>query len=116
MTDPSGRDTINTTETRQSWEKGRKTMYNTIDVNGVTYQPINDAERVNVGAPAVAMWELLAYIPTEGADDMGYYNLYALRYNDGDPDAIDWDSPADIVPRGGAANQAGYNPDTGHIC
>ena len=91
-------------------------MYNTIDINGVTYQPINDAERVNVGVPAVAMWELLAYIPAESADDMGYYSLYALRYNDGDPDAIDWETPADIVPHGGAANQAGDNPETGRIC
>ena len=103
-------------ETRRSRGKGRKTMYNTIDINGVTYQPINGAERVNVGAPAVAMRELLAYIPAEGADDMGYYNLYAIRYNDGDPDAIDWEAPADIIPHGGAANRAGYNPDTGHIC
>lgn len=91
-------------------------MYNTIDINGTTYQPINDAELINVGAPAVAMWELLAYIPAEGADDIGFYNLYALRYNDADPDTIDWSRPADIVPHGGTANQAGYDPDTGHIC
>ena len=55
MTAQNGRDTINTTEARKIREKGRKSMYNTIDINGVTYQPINDAERVNVGAPAVAM-------------------------------------------------------------
>ena len=91
-------------------------MYNTININGITYQPINDAELTNVGAPAAAMWEILAYIPTEGADDMGCYNVYALRYNDGDPDTIDWDAPVDIVPHGGAANQYGYNPETGRIC
>lgn len=91
-------------------------MYNTININGITYQPINGAELINAGAPAVAMWEILAYIPTEGADDMGCYNVYALRYNDGDPDTIDWDAPVDIVPHGGAANQYGYNPETGRIC
>ena len=91
-------------------------MYNTINVNGTIYLPINEAELINVGAPAVAMWELLAYIPTEGADDMGYYPLYALRYDGVDPDAIDWNTPADIMPHGGSANQAGYNPKTGHIC
>lgn len=90
-------------------------MHHRIECNGVIYQPINNAELVNVGAPAVAMWEILAYIPAEGADSMGYYNLYALRYNGENLSDIDWHSPSDIMPHGGAGNQYGYNPELGLI-
>ena len=86
-------------------------MYNVILNGGTTYQPINDAELVNVGAPAVSMWRVLAYITTDTPDDMGYLDLYALYYPPEDADAVDWDNPDSVEPYG-----YGYNPNTGHIC
>lgn len=87
------------------------TMYNIILNGDTTYQPIGEAELVNVGAPAVAVWRVLAYITTDTPDDMGYLNLYALYYPSEDADSVDWGNPDSVEPYG-----YGYNPNTGRIC
>ena len=58
MTAPSGRDTINTTEARQSREKGRKTMKRIGVNNGATYT-----------TPAAALEEISLDTMAEYMDD-----------------------------------------------
>lgn len=56
MTAPSGRDTINTMEARQSREKGRKTMKRISINNGATYTtPAEALEEISIDTMAEYM-------------------------------------------------------------
>ena len=88
----------------------------TAKCDGKEFIPIYGPELVNVGAPAAAKFMVIAYPADATPDEHGFFDLYDLFFEGDDPNQIDWDNAADMVPTGGACNQHGYNPATKQVC
>ena len=88
----------------------------TVKCDGKEFIPITKPELVNVGAPAVAKFMVIAYPADSVPDEHGFFDLYDLFFEGDDLEQIDWDNAAYMVPSGGTCNQRGYNPATGQVC
>ncbi len=97
-------------------------MEEIITVNGTSYKIVIDAYLTNYQDRAV--YEAVAISTDDTPDEYNTVPAWSLLYEipyDIDPDTfdasveIDWDSPDEVLPYGGAFNQGSYKLDENRI-